>query len=284
MTLRKANSANTEHKSTVKVAWIGAVGVVMAAIIAGVSTNFLGKRPELKTETTPAPASTPSPTPENPLRYNGRVIDADTGAGMEGAQVLIEVDQNQPEPHVTDSFGYFYLNVPKDARSFRVRVSAAGYRPFDSGVTPVRTGTHDIVLVKAHGRLKNPSDEGAFPSKPGNSVAGPPTSNVTPTPPAPAREEVPAGSHAVRPPTDDSEALSKTREELLSAIKNYNDKYGTLDLRQGTLNCRDYNGAMSALRTIKYLADRVGDHAAEEFVMKTSPGPSFRWGEEPCKK
>lgn len=280
MSSRKTNGA-------IKVAWIGVAGVAIAAIITGVSTNFFGKKPELKTEATPAPNSVSSPAPENPVSYNGRVIDADTKVGIRGAQVLVEVDQNQPEPHLTDSYGYFYLNVPRDARSFRVRVSVAGYIPFDSGATPVRTGTQDIPIVKALARMKNPSGDVPSPSKPRASAESSPTPSATPAPSVSAQqkaqEEASAGGNAVSPHTANSEALSTKREALRQAIRDYVAKYGKFNLRGETVDCADYNGALAALREINYLAESTGDQAAKKFVEKTSPdGHSFRW--EPCKR
>lgn len=276
------------HKmnGAIKVALIGAAGVVIAATIPSVSTNIFGKRPELRAEPTLALTSVPPPAPESTLSYSGRVIDANTRAGIQGAQVFVEVDQNQPEPHITDSYGYFHLNVLKDARSFRVRVSVVGYAPFDSGATPIRTGTQEIP-VKALARMSNQSSSISSPSKSLASAESSSSHSATPAPSVSAQqktqEEASAGGNAVSPRIAISEDLSKVKETIRQAIRDYNAKYGKYDLQGEMLNCTDYNNALAALREIKYLAESAGDQAALEFVEKTSPeGHSFRW--ESCKK
>jgi hypothetical protein len=81
------------------------------------------------------------------IKYAGRVVDSNTNKAIPGAKVSIEM-QGVPQVYYTDSDGIFYLEIPAQMETPRVRVEAADYKVFDRNVSIIRTGLEDIRLTR----------------------------------------------------------------------------------------------------------------------------------------
>ncbi len=112
--------------NSVKVALIGAAGVLLAALIGYFATRH--------------------PTPDL-IAYTGTVKDANTRKPVGNALVGLTEDQNVPERLTTDSEGVFFARLSKDTQTMLVEVRADGYQGYSRRVPTVRTGSEEILLA-----------------------------------------------------------------------------------------------------------------------------------------
>lgn len=84
--------------------------------------------------------------PAQPVKYAGRVVDSSTNQVILGAKVSVET-RGVPQVYYTDSEGIFYLEIPAETDTTRIRVEAAGYEVFDRNVSLSRTGIEDVRLT-----------------------------------------------------------------------------------------------------------------------------------------
>src|SRR5690348_11507753 len=103
------------RKPTIIVALIGAIAVIVAALI--------GIYPQLRSRTT-----------EEHKVLAGNVVEQGTNRAVGQALIVIT---GRAEQAVTDDNGSFHIDIPEGApRQLRLRVSKSGFRTLDTVVEP----------------------------------------------------------------------------------------------------------------------------------------------------
>jgi hypothetical protein len=111
--------------NSIRVAVIGAVGVIVAALIGYLATHQ--KKPDL-------------------VGYTGKVKDATSSTAIGNAQVAITEDQKVPQRFVTDSEGVFFAQLSRDTQTMLLEIKAKGYQDYSRRGPTVRTGSEEILL------------------------------------------------------------------------------------------------------------------------------------------
>ncbi|HWY21093.1 MAG TPA: carboxypeptidase-like regulatory domain-containing protein [Candidatus Acidoferrum sp.] len=126
----------TEHKVTIGAAVIGAVAVVIAALIQGVIPWIHDSRPK---------------------RYvNGIVTDAVTKTPIPGVIVHLQTNEGKAlSQDTSDRDGKFNLATPEGLVAMRLFVDVDGYVPYDEKL-PADGTKNDIRLVRQHIRFGVP--------------------------------------------------------------------------------------------------------------------------------
>jgi hypothetical protein len=129
MTRRGATSSTpaTDKSSTVWVAVIGGLAVVLAAAIPA----YLAKNPR-----------------NEQTNFLG-IVKSKNGLAVPGAKVVVVTDQNIPQTFYTDSNGDFHVPIETRTASLHLTVDADGYLSKSLDANPHRSGPEDIQLDTA---------------------------------------------------------------------------------------------------------------------------------------
>lgn len=88
-----------------------------------------------------------SPTQANkPASYAGRVTDANSLKGIQGAKVIVET-KGVPQILYTDADGIFNANLGTSTEPIRIRVETSGYATVDRYISISNVGVEDIRLA-----------------------------------------------------------------------------------------------------------------------------------------
>ena len=114
--------------TAIPVALIGAVAVVIAAVIGYFATH-------------------PNKPDSGFIDYTVRVKDAKSFRPIVGAKVNLAEDQKAPQPYFTDSDGIIYVNnLSKDTKTISLEVMASGYQSQARNGLLAHTGSQDFML------------------------------------------------------------------------------------------------------------------------------------------
>lgn len=146
-----------------------------------------------------------SPSPEQKISYQGRVINRDTDQTIKGARVSLEAAGVEHHTYA-DSNGIFHFDLAGGTKTIRVRVEAGDYEPFNELVT-LTEGKFGDVRLAPKPTPPQPTPTSTPGSPPHTNRGGRPT-HGEPSPP--------------RPREDDASNLEKRRREAKDILNNSN--------------------------------------------------------------
>ena len=124
-----------EHTSRVRLKSHPILMVSLVIAVAGLVVGFQRLLNSLSSERT-----------DQPVRYAGRVTDANSLKGIQGAKVIVET-KGVPQILYTDADGIFNANLSGSTEPIRIRVETTGYVTLDHHLSTSSAGVEDIRLI-----------------------------------------------------------------------------------------------------------------------------------------